>query len=60
MSDPIQNLDLSTLSEMDKLQVEKLRAAYDRAGPRGVAEGMAELAKTQPDLFGWLLKRLTE
>ncbi len=58
--DPIHTVDLSSLADSDKLEVEKLRAAYDRAGPRGVAEGMAKLTKTHPELFGWLLRKLTE
>jgi len=58
--DPIHTVDLSSLSALDKIEVDRLRAAYDRAGPRGVADGMADLAKTHPELFGWLVKKLTE
>ena len=60
VTDPIQTLDLSSLSALDRLEIEKLRTAYDRAGPPAVAEGMARLAKTHPQLFGWLLKQLTQ
>ena len=60
VTDPINNLDTSALSECDKCEIEKLRTAYDRGGPKAVAEGMARLVKSHPDLFGWLVKRLTE
>jgi hypothetical protein len=60
VTDPINRVDLSSLSAHDKIEIEKLRAAYDRAGPKGVAEAMAHMAQTKPDLFGWLLKKLTE
>ena len=60
VTDPINNVDLSSLLASDKLEIERLRAAYDRAGPRAVAEGMATLAQTKPDLFAWLVKKLTE
>ena len=60
VTDPINNLDLATLSAIDRIEIEKLRAAYDRGGAVAVAEGMAVLAKTRPELFGWLLKKLTE
>jgi hypothetical protein len=60
VTDPINSLDLSSLSAHDKIEIEKLRTAYDRAGPKGVAEAMAQLAQTKPDLFGWLLKKLTK
>jgi hypothetical protein len=52
-------VDLSSLSADDKIEIEKLRTSHDRAGPRAVAEAMARLAQTKPDLFGWLLKKLT-
>lgn len=60
MTDPINTLDLASLSVPERLEIEKLRSAYDRAGPKGVADGMARLAKTHPELFGWLLKQLSE
>jgi hypothetical protein len=60
VTDPINSVDLSSLSADDKIEIEKLRAAYDRAGPKAVAEAMAQLAETKPDLFGGLLKKLTE
>jgi hypothetical protein len=41
VTDPINRVDLSSLSANDKIEIEKLRAAYDRAGPKGVAEAMA-------------------
>jgi hypothetical protein len=28
--------------------------------PRASLEAMAQLAQTKPDIFGWLLKKLTE
>ena len=46
MTDPINSIDISALSELDKIEIEKLRAAYDRGGPKAVAEGMSRLAKT--------------
>ena len=58
VTDPINSLDTSSLSERDRLEIEKLRAAYDRAGPRAVAEGMARLAETHPDLLMWLIGNL--
>jgi hypothetical protein len=60
VTDPINSVDLSSLSADDKIEIEKLRTSHDRAGPRAVAEAMAHLAQTKPDLFGWLLKKLTE
>jgi hypothetical protein len=60
LTDPINTLDVSSLSAADQLEIAKLRTAYDRAGPKAVVHGIARLAKTRPDLFGWLLKQLTE
>ena len=60
LTDPINTLDMSSLSDRDQLEIAKLRTAYDRAGPQAVAEGMAKLARTNPDLFGWLIKNLIE
>jgi hypothetical protein len=60
VTDPINRLDLSSLSPPDKLQIEILQSAYDRAGPPAVAEGMSKLAKTHPELFGWLVQKLIE
>lgn len=59
-TDPINTLDVSSLSDIDQIEIEKLKAAYDRAGPTAVAQGMVRLAKTRPSLFGWLVKKLTE
>jgi hypothetical protein len=59
LTDPINRLDILSLSPLDKIQIEMLQAAYDRAGPPAVAEGMARLAKTHPELFGWLIRELT-
>jgi hypothetical protein len=60
MTDPINNIDASSLSEADRVEIERLRAAYDRGGPRAVAGGIANLAKNRPDLFDWLLRKLAE
>ena len=60
LTDPINTLDVSSLSDVDQLEIAKLRTAYDRAGPTAVADGMARLASTRPELFGWLVKQLTE
>jgi hypothetical protein len=60
LTDPINRLDLSSLSDIDKLQIEMLQAAYDRAGSQAVAKGMARLARTHPELFGWLVQQLIE
>ena len=38
VTDPINSIDTSSLSEPDRVEIEKLRAAYDRAGPKAVAE----------------------
>ena len=58
--DPINSLDTSSLSELDQIEIAKLRTAYDRGGPKAVAKGMARLVKTHPDLFAWLVKNLSE
>ena len=60
LTDPINTLDVSSLSDSDQVEIAKLRAAYDRAGPKAVADGIARLAKPTPGLFGWLIKKLTE
>ncbi len=60
LTDPINTLDVSLLSATDQLEIAQLQTAYDRAGPKAVAEGMARLASTRPELFGWLVKNLTE
>lgn len=60
MTDPINSIDASSLPEPDRVEIERLRAAYDRGGPGAVAEAMAQLAKTRPELFDWLLRRLVE
>jgi len=60
LTDPINRLDVSSLSPHDKQQIEMLRGAYDRAGPPAVAEAMAKLAKSHPDLFAWLVQKLIE
>ncbi len=60
LTDPINTIDASSLSDGDQVEIAKLRTAYDRAGPSAVAEGIAQLASTRPDLFGWLVKKLTE
>jgi len=60
LTDPINTLDVSLLSATDQLEIAQLQSAYDRAGPKAVADGMARLAKTRPELFGWLVKQLTE
>lgn len=60
VTDPINSIDTSSLSEADRVEIEKLRTAYDRAGPKAVAEGMSRLAKSHPDLFKWLIKNLTD
>ena len=60
LTDPINTLDASSLSASDQIEIAKLRSAYDRAGPKAVAQGMAHLAKTRPELFGWLVKQLIE
>lgn len=60
LTGPINSLDTSALSDVDRIEIEQLQAAYDRAGPKAVAKGMARLAKTRPELFGWLVKKLTE
>ena len=60
VTDPINSIDTSSLSESDKIEIEKLRTAYDRGGPKAVAAGMAQLVKTHPNLFAWLIKQLTD
>jgi hypothetical protein len=60
VTDPINSIDTSSLSEPDKIEIEKLRAAYDRAGPKAVAEGMSRLAKSHPELFNWLIRNLRD
>ncbi len=60
LTDPINMLDLSSLSPIDKLQIEMLKSAYDRGGPEAVAGGMVKLAKSHPVLFNWLVQRLIE
>lgn len=60
LTDPINTLDVSSLSDRDQIEIAKLRTAYDRAGPTAVAHGIVRLAKTRPELFGWLVKQLTE
>jgi hypothetical protein len=60
LTDPINTLDVSSLSALDQTEIAKLRSAYDRARPKAVAQGMARPASTRPDLFGWLVKQLTE
>jgi hypothetical protein len=60
VTDPINSLDTSSLSELDQIEIEKLRAAYDRGGPKAVAEGMSRLAKSHPDLFSWLIRNLRD
>jgi hypothetical protein len=60
LTDPINMLDLSSLSPIDKLEIEMLKSAYDRAGPEAVAEGMVKLAKSHPALFDWLVRKLIE
>ena len=60
MTDPIHRIDLSSLCEPDRLEIEQLRAAYDHGGPKAVAGGMARLVKTRPELFGWLLRKLAD
>jgi hypothetical protein len=60
MTDPINSIDASSLPELDRVEIERLRAAYDRGGPGAVAKGMAQLAKSRPDLFDWLLRKLAE
>jgi hypothetical protein len=58
MTDPINTIDTSSLSVHDRVEIEQLRAAYDRAGPRAVAEGLASLAITDFDLLMWLVRNL--
>ena len=60
LTDPINTLDVSSLSILDQIEIAKLRTAYDRAGPTAVVHGMARLAKTRPKLFGWLVRQLIE
>lgn len=60
VTDSINSLDTSSLSELDQIEIAKLRTAYDRGGPKAVADAMSRLVKTQPDLFAWLVKKLTE
>ena len=60
MTDPINRLDASLLSDRDKIQLEQLQAAYDRGGPKAVAEGMSRLAKSHPRLFSWLIENLKD
>jgi hypothetical protein len=60
VSYPINSIDTSSLSEPDRVEIEKLRAAYDRAGPKAVAEGMSRLAKSHPELFSWLIRNLRD
>ena len=60
MADFIKSLDLSELKATDRMEIETLKAAYDRAGPKAIAEGMVQLAKRRPDLFRWLLAKLSE
>lgn len=57
LTDPINTLDTSSLSDRDQIEIAKLRTTYDRAGPTAVAHAMARLAKTRPELFGWLVKQ---
>jgi hypothetical protein len=42
MTDPINSIDASSLPELDRVEIERLRAAYDRGGPGAVAKGMAQ------------------
>lgn len=60
LTDPINRLDVSSLSPLDTLQIEMLKSAYDRAGPEAVAEAMVKLAKSHPKLFDWLVKKLID
>ena len=60
VTDPINSLDTASLSDLPQIEVAKLRAAYDRAGPKAVAEGMSHLSESHPDLFKWLIRNLRD
>jgi hypothetical protein len=56
--DPISSIDASSLSEPDKIVIEKLelRTALRPRWTQTVAEGTARLVNSYPDLFTWLVK----
>jgi hypothetical protein len=55
MPDPLEGLDTSSLSDDDRVEIEKLRTAYDRGGKDGIVKDLADLAKNNSKLLKWLL-----
>jgi hypothetical protein len=60
MPDPLEGLDTSSLSDGDRVEIEKLRTAYDRGGKDGIVKALADLAKNNSTLFKWLLAKFVD
>jgi hypothetical protein len=60
MPDPLEGLDTSSLSDTDRVEIEKLRMAYDREGKDGIVKALADLAKNNSMLFRWLLAKFLD
>jgi hypothetical protein len=58
MPDPLEGLDTSSLSDGDRVEIEKLRTAYDRGGKDGLVQALVGLAKNNSKLFMWLMKKI--
>jgi hypothetical protein len=58
--DPFKDIDLTTLSVVDRNAVDKLRRAYGDEEKEGLVRALAGLAKTNPQLFMWLLKQIID
>jgi hypothetical protein len=58
--DPFKDIDLTTLSVVDRNTVDKLRRACRDEGKEGLVRALAGLAKTNSQLFMWLLKQIID
>jgi hypothetical protein len=58
--DPFKDINLTTLSVVDRNAVDKLRRAYRDEGKDGVVRALVSLAKTNSQLFMWLMKQIVD
>jgi hypothetical protein len=58
--DPLKNIDLTTLSVVDRAEVDKLRRAHRDEGKDGLVRALTGLAKTNSPLFMWLMKQIID
>jgi|HubBroStandDraft_6_1064221.scaffolds.fasta_scaffold3932897_1 hypothetical protein len=58
--DPFKGIDLSTLTVVDRAEVDKLRRAHRDEGKDDLVRALTGLAKTNSPLFMWLMNQIID